>query len=183
MREFSPLFLLPVAATVMVAPAAYAQQYLTTEQAQQTLFPAATRFVAASVTLSDAQRDLIEEKSGVRQRWETQEVWRAELDGQLLGWFIVDKVVGKHEFITYAAALAPEGKVMGFEVMTYLETYGSQIREASWKQNLVGKSSADAFKLGKDIPNISGATLSCRNVSNGIKRLLALQEVALPHGQ
>lgn len=181
MREFSPLLLVPVA--LCAAAPAYAQVYLSAEQAQQALFPAATRFVAAPVTLSDTQRDLIEEKSGVRQRWQTQEVWRAEREGALLGWFIVDKVVGKHEFITYGAALSPEGKVLGVEIMTYLETYGGQVRDAAWRQNLVGKSSADAFKLGKDVTNISGATLSCRNVSNGVKRLLALQEVALPHGK
>ena len=29
--------------------------------------------------------------------------------------------------------------------------------------------------------NISGATLSCRNVMNGVKRLLALQRVVLAH--
>ncbi len=180
MREISPLLLVP--ALCIVAPA-YAQHYLSVEQAQRALFPTASRFVAMPVLLNEAQRDRIEEKSGVRQRWESQEVWRAERDGQLLGWFIVDKVVGKHEFITYAAALAPDGQVLGIEVMTYLETYGDQIRDAQWRRNLVGKSSADAFKLGKDIPNISGATLSCRNVSNGVKRLLALQEVALVPGR
>jgi Na+-translocating ferredoxin:NAD+ oxidoreductase RnfG subunit len=177
MREFAPLLLIP-AAVVITAPA-YAHQYLSVEQAQKALFPTASRFVQMPVLLNEAQRDLIEEKSGVRQRWETQDVWRAELDGKPLGWFIVDKVVGKHEFITYAAALSNDGKVLGVEVMIYLETYGDQIREASWRQNLLGKTANDSFKLGKDVPNISGATLSCRNVSNGVKRLLALQQVAL----
>lgn len=181
MRDFNPLLFVPVAACI--AAPGYAQQYLTAEQAQRALFPAASSFVAAPVELSEEQRDLIEEKSGVRQRWDKQDVWRAEADGRLLGWFIVDKVVGKHEFITYAAALSPDGAVLGIEVMTYLETYGDQIREDSWRQNLVGKTAGDAFKLGQDVPNISGATLSCRNVSNGVKRLLALQEVALKHGK
>jgi hypothetical protein len=31
-----------------------------------------------------------------------------------------------------------------------------------------------------DVPNISGATLSCRNVMDGVKRLLVLQQIALP---
>jgi len=41
------------------------------------------------------------------------------------------------------------------------------------------KTLADPFKLDNDIPYISGATLSCRNVTDGVKRLLALQETAL----
>ena len=177
MRELSALLLIP--ATMLVAPA-YATEYLSVEQAQKALFPEAERFVPAPVLLTEEQRDAISEQADVKQRWEKQEVWRAEKGGKLIGWFIVDNVVGKHEFITYAAALLPEGKVRGVEVMIFKETHGDQIREASWRKTLEGKTLADPFKLDKDVPNISGATLSCRNVMNGVKRLLVLQKLALP---
>lgn len=178
MREFAPLLIIPLAAFV-VAPA-HATEYLSVEQAQKALFPEAESFVLAPVLLTEEQRDAITEKSGIKQRWEKQDVWRAEKGGQLLGWFIVDNVVGKHEFITYAAALLPEGKVRGVEIMIFKETHGDQIREASWRKTLEGKTLADPFKLDKDVPNISGATLSCRNVMSGVKRLLVLQQLALP---
>lgn len=176
MRAIASIVLLPLAA--VVAPA-HAIEYLSVPQAQKALFPEADRFVASPVLLSRAQREAVEDKSGLKQRWDKQDIWRAEKDGKLLGWFIVDNVVGKHEFITYAAALLPEGKVRGVEVMIFKETYGDQIREASWRKTLEGKTLADPFKLDEDVPNISGATLSCRNVMNGVKRLLVLQQVVL----
>ena len=148
-------------------------------QAQQLLFAEADRFVDAAVELSDDQRKAIEDKSGVRQRWKKQAVWRAEKAGQLLGWFIVDEVVGKHEFITYAAGLTPDGKVRGIEILVYRETHGYQVRNPDWRHHFEGKTLADPFKLEQDIPNIAGATLSCKNVTNGVKRLLALQQVVL----
>ena len=148
-------------------------------QAQQLLFAEADRFVDAAVELSDDQRKAIEDKSGVRQRWKKQAVWRAEKAGQLLGWFIVDEVVGKHEFITYAAGLTPDGKVRGIEILVYRETHGYQVRNPDWRHHFEGKTLADPFKLEQDIPNIAGATLSCKNVTNGVKRLLALQQVLL----
>jgi Na+-translocating ferredoxin:NAD+ oxidoreductase RnfG subunit len=43
----------------------------------------------------------------------------------------------------------------------------------------VGKTSQSPLKLDRDIKNISGATLSCRHVTDGVKRLLAFYEVAL----
>jgi Na+-translocating ferredoxin:NAD+ oxidoreductase RnfG subunit len=119
----------------------------------------------------------------VRQRWTKQAIWRAEKAGQLIGWFIVDEVVGKHEFITYAAGLTPDNKVQGIEILTYRETYGYQVRNAEWRRQFVGKTLAAPFKLDEDIANISGATLSCRNVMNGVKRLLALQQVVLSQGR
>ena len=177
MRPVPAFVLLPAA---LVAPApVYAAEYLTVTQARQALFPEADRFVDATVELSDDQRKAIEDKSGLRQRWKKQAVWRVEKAEQLLGWFIVDEVVGKHEFITYAAGLTPDGKVRGIEILVYRETHGYQIRNPEWRHHFEGKTLADPFKLEQDIPNIAGATLSCKNVTNGVKRLLALQQVML----
>lgn len=172
-------FLLPVAALSAAAPSAYAMSYLSVAQAQAALFPSAKSFAESPLKLDDAQKDRIKAASGMRQRWDTQKVWRAERDGQLLGWFIVDDVIGKHDFITYAVAISPDGHVMGVEVMEYRETHGGQIRDASWRKSLVGKSLADPFKLDEDVPNITGATLSCRNVMDGVKRLLAIHKLFL----
>jgi Na+-translocating ferredoxin:NAD+ oxidoreductase RnfG subunit len=175
-KKFNGLWLLPIAA--IVAPA-YAQDYLTAAQAQKSLFPDAEVFQPMLVKLSEGQRDKIKALSGLRQRWEEQKVWRVEKNGKHLGWFVVDDVVGKHEFITYGIGLSLDGHVVGVEVMSYRETKGDQIREASWRKSLAGKTLADPFKLDEDVPNISGATLSCRNVMDGVKRILALQKVAL----
>jgi Na+-translocating ferredoxin:NAD+ oxidoreductase RnfG subunit len=177
MRAIPELLVLP-AALVAAAPL-YATEYLTVAQAQQALFPDADAFVDATVELDDVQRKAIQKASGVRQRTKTQPVWRAEKQGAHLGWFIVDEVIGKHEFITYAVGLSNDGKVLGIEILAYRETHGYQVREAKWRQVFVGKTLADSFKLDQDVPNISGATLSCRNVTDGVKRLLVLQNVVL----
>jgi Na+-translocating ferredoxin:NAD+ oxidoreductase RnfG subunit len=169
-------FLLPAAA--LVSPA-WASDYLTVAQAQTLLFPGAKAFAEQPLKLNDEQRERIKAASGLRQRWEEQKVWRAETDGRLQGWFIVDEAIGKHEFITYAAAVSPEGKVLGIEIMSYRETHGGQVREPAWRRHFVGKTLADPFKLDEDVPNISGATLSCRNVLDGVKRLLAIHRLFL----
>jgi Na+-translocating ferredoxin:NAD+ oxidoreductase RnfG subunit len=178
MRHIPSLLVVP-AALVAAAVPAYAADYLTIPQAQQALFPDAESFVDATVALDDGQRAAIEKLSGVRQRWKKQAVWRAEKGGAHIGWFIVDDVIGKHEYITYATALSPDAKVLGIEILSYRETHGHQIRNADWRNRFVGKTLTDPFKLDQDVPNISGATLSCRNVTNGVKRLLALQELVL----
>jgi len=167
---------LPVAA--LVSPA-YAVDYLSVEQAQQVLFSDGQTLTAVPVHLSSAQLSQIRDLAGVRQRNADPKVWKAEKDGQTVGWFLVDEVVGKHEFITYATALSVDGKVLGVEIMSYRETHGGEIRRADWRALFKGKTLSDQFRLNRDIPNISGATLSCRNVTDGVKRLLALQKVAL----
>ena len=181
MRHLPFFLILPAAmasSAVMVA-SAHADDFLTVQQAQQVLFPRASIFLESAVTLTDAQLDQIKQIAGVRQRQAIQKVWRAEANGQLLGWFLVDDVIGKHDFITYGTAISTGGKVLGIEILSYRETHGGQVRQPQWRVNFVGKSLQDQWKLGQDIPNISGATLSCRNLTDGVKRLLAIHNIVL----
>lgn len=181
MRNIPGFIALPLAviAPAVIVSSAHAEDYLTVAQAQKLLFPDATVFLEAAINLSDEQRDQIKKIAGVRQRTAVQQNWRAEQDGKLQGYFLIDEVIGKHEFITYATAISPDGKVLGIEILSYRETHGGQIRKPEWRAHFSGKTLNDQFKLNKDIPNISGATLSCRNVTDGVKRLLAIHKIAL----
>ena len=172
MRSSFSFIALPV--TALIAPSAFAVQYLSVEQAQQAIFPG-KKFTAALVKLTSAQKKAIEQKSRVRVLKDDQQVWRVSGGG----WFIVDEVVGKHDFITYAVGLNADGSVKQIEVMVYRETYGYEIRNDKWRAQFVGKNANSTFKLDHDIKNISGATLSCRHITDGVKRLVAFYEVAL----
>ena len=88
-------------------------------------------------------------------------------------------MVGKHEFITYAIGLDAGGGVTQIEVMDYRESYGYEIRNAEWRRQFVGKHAGDKLKLDGDIKNVSGATLSCRHITDGVKRVLALYDIVL----
>ncbi|HZS83170.1 MAG TPA: FMN-binding protein [Stellaceae bacterium] len=162
------------AATVILTVPAHATVYLTVEQAQQALLPGIA-LTAFPLHLSDAQKAAIEKQSGVAMGKSAPRVWRGA-SGEL---FIVDEVIGKHEYITYAVALGGDGAVRGIEIMEYRESYGYEVRNAEWRHQFVGKTAKAALKLDGDIKNIGGATLSCRHVTDGVKRLLALYDVAL----
>src|SRR5262245_3616067 len=87
-------------ALVCSGVAAHATVYLTVEQAQATIFPG-KKLAPADVKLTPEQRKAIEKASDVRVRNPLQKIWKVEGGG----WFILDEVVGKHEFITYAVGL------------------------------------------------------------------------------
>jgi Na+-translocating ferredoxin:NAD+ oxidoreductase RnfG subunit len=163
---------LPISA--LVAPSAFAVTYLTTEQAQQEIFSGKS-FTAMPLKLSAEQRKKIQQQSGVRLLRDEQRVWRVSGGG----WFIVDEVIGKHEFITYAVGLSAEGEVRGLEIMEYRESYGGEVRNPKWREQFIGKTKAAPLELDKDVQNISGATLSSRHVADGVRRVLVLHDVAL----
>ncbi len=173
MRSF-PHFLLVPAALAGAPIAGHAVVYLSVEQAQQAIFPGG-KATPASVKLTKEQMKAIEAASGIRQRDDDVRAWRMAGGG----WFIVDQVLGKHEYITIALGITAGGAVKSVEVMEYRETYGHEVRNPAWRAQFIGKTKAAPFKLDGDIKNISGATLSSRHIADGVRRLLALHEIAL----
>lgn len=170
-------FLLLAGAALAAPAAAYATTYLTVAQAQALMFPGKA-LQAEPRDLTDAQIAAIKHDAGEAPLSRQLKAWRAP-DG---GWFILDQVVGKHEFITYAVALDASGAVKDIEILDYRESYGGQVREAAWRAQFTGKQYGTPLKLGADIKNISGATLSSKHVTDGVRRILATYAVVLAPG-
>ncbi len=170
-----PLILPSVA--LLLAAHANATVYLTEAKVKETFYPK-EELAAATVELTQAQADAIADKSGMKVRHLRVNAWKTKAGD----WLVVDEVLGKHEFITYAVAISKEGAVKGVEIMEYKETYGGEVRGKEWRGHFTGKTAKDPLKLEGDIPNISGATLSSRHVTEGVRRVLATVELLAKTG-
>ena len=168
-----------VPALLTLAPAgALAVQYLSIEQAQQVMFAAGTQFAPVPYELSAAQRAQLDDVARVQGQREVR-IWRATQADKPAGFFAVHDVIGKQDYITYAVAISPQGKVTQVEILEYRESHGYEIRNSRWRQQFAGKTRADAVQIDTDIANISGATLSCRHVTDGVRRILLLHDLVL----
>jgi hypothetical protein len=135
----------PAAVMISVSAPAHAVQYLSVEEAQRAAFPSG---------------HLTEVQPG--------RVWKASAGGI----FVLDHVIGKHLYIDYAVAIEG-GRVRRVDILQYRESYGGDIRSPSWLAQFVGKTASSPLKVGSDIRNISGATLSSMHVTEGVRRVLA----------
>jgi hypothetical protein len=135
----------PAAVMISVSAPAHAVQYLSVEEAQRAAFPSG---------------HLTEVQPG--------RVWKSGSGGI----FVIDHVIGKHLYIDYAVAIEG-GRVRRVDILQYRESYGGDIRSASWLAQFVGKTASSPLRVGGDIRNISGATLSSMHVTEGVKRVLA----------
>lgn len=156
---------------------ARAERYVEPEEAARLIFPDADEAVSFTIELTKDQIKEIKKQSGMRVRKPRIEGFEMRRGGLSLGRVYVDNVIGKHEFITYAAGINDAGAVRGVEIIEYRETWGFEIRQPNWRAQFTGRTLEDPLRLGKDIENISGATLSCRNVTDGVRRLLATDAV------
>ena len=158
--------------TVPIPYVAYAEVYLNEIQAAEVLFPN-LQLQSAWIELTPAEIQMIEKASGKKCTSTRIRVWWGPNKEAL----IIDHVIGKHERIKYAVAVNSDGKIKGVEIMEYRETYGYQIREPQWREQFIGKDANDHVKLEKNITNISGATLSCAHITDGVRRILETYEI------
>lgn len=166
--------LLPMAGAVAIAAPAYAKVYLSVEEAQQLMFPGAS-FAKVPLTLTDAQVSAIQKASRTDVLNRQIQLWKVSTGG----WFIADEVVGKHEFIPIAVGLDASGAVKDIEILAYREAYGDQVRDPKWRAQFTGKRNGAKLALTEDIQSISGATLSSKHITDGVRRLLATHAVAV----
>jgi len=157
---------------------AHAKIYLSIEQAQKILLPN-KQLNKMPMIISEDLQEKMRAASSIRHPFQGDRIWKS-IDG---GWFIVDEVVGKHEMITYAVGLSPSGNITGIEILEYVESYGYEVAEAQWRKQFVGKNASDPIKLNQDIQNIGGATLSCKHITDGVKRVAVLYELSLKQPQ
>ena len=153
---------------------AHAKIYVSTEQVQKIFFPAKPLSQVPIMISADLQEKM-RAASSIRHPFRGDRIWKAP-DGS---WLIIDEVIAKHEMITYAVAINPNGSILGIEILEYVESYGYEVAEAQWREQFVGKTAKDPIKLNQDIQNIGGATLSCKHITDGVKRVAVLYELAL----
>lgn len=177
MNPLVPLSLATLAG--LSAGSAFATQYLSAEQAQQAIFPEASSFKTVALQLNGEQMRQVEKLAGLPAR---SVAWRAVAAYQgdkLLGHIVFDEVIGKFELISYAVGVLPDASVRQVEILAYRESHGFEIRNANWRRQFAGKTVAAGLSIGEGIANISGATLSCTHVTDGVRRIAAIAQVAL----
>lgn len=152
----------------------YARQYLTIEQAQTILW-GNEKLEPLTVKLTLAQKKEIRTGSKMRVRRSNLRVWKSQSGG----WFILDYVIGKHEYIDYAIALEKNGAVRGLEILHYRESYGGDVRHKRWREQFSGYSHTTNLRLNREVMSITGATMSCRHLVEGVNRINHTWKVAL----
>ena len=169
-------------AALASAPAsAFAVDYLTLEQAAQLMFPDADRLDAREIALDAAQLQSLDAQ-GLRGRSARWTVRVARRGDATLGFVVADAVIGKFELISYAVGINNDGAVRQIEILSYRESHGGEVRLPAWRRQFVGKTASSALRVGDDIANISGATLSCTHVTEGVRRILAIVALARRNG-
>ena len=106
-------------------------------------------------------------------RVDSTDVYRISRSGALLGFALVRSVIGKEQPITFLVAIDSADALRDVDILVYREPQGGEVAYEPWRKQFRGKTAAAPLQVGKDIRNISGATISSNSVTLGVRRALA----------
>jgi len=151
-----------------------AEVFLTEAEALKLTFPKSERIRKDVIRLTTEKKTQIEERIGWKFPEEFFEVYIGETGMQIDGYALIQNTIGKHKPMTYMAGIDNTGHVLNVELLVFREARGSEVRTKRFNVQYEGKTVSDPVRLNRDIINISGATMSVRSMTAGIKRALVL---------
>jgi H+/Na+-translocating ferredoxin:NAD+ oxidoreductase subunit G len=152
----------------------HAEVFLTEDEALKLMFPKSERIRKDFIRLTPEKKTLIEDRIGWKFPEELFEVYIGETGAQIDGYALIQNTIGKHKPMTYMVGVDNAGHVSNVELLVFREARGSEVRTKRFNVQYEGKTVSDPVRLNRDIINISGATMSVRSMTAGIKRVLVL---------
>jgi hypothetical protein len=152
----------------------HAEVFLSEEQAVKVLLPKSQRIRKEVLHLNADQKALVESRIGWKFPEESFEVYIGESGAVVDGYAMTHNTIGKHKPMTYMVGVDQKGHVAGVELLVFREARGSEVRKKRFNYQYEGKTVLDPIRINRDIINISGATMSVRSMSAGVKRVLVL---------
>lgn len=153
---------------------AIAEAFMSEEEGVKIMLPKSERIRKDVIKLSPERKTQIEERIGWKFPEQSFEVYIGETGTQVDGYALVQNTIGKHKPMTYMVGIDNKGQVSDVELLVFRESRGSEIRQKRFNAQYEGKTVLDPVRINKDIVNITGATMSVRSMSAGIKRVLVL---------
>ena len=156
-----------------------AEVLISKEEALKTLLPQVQTIEKKSIILSDEQKKKIEQQANISFKngyGDEFLFFIGKANGEVVGYVAEDTVHGKWGPIHYLLGIDPSGKVRDVVVLEYKEKRGKPVAKNNFLRQYIGKTIHDSVRLHKDINGITGATISSRGMTDGIRKLLYVFE-------
>lgn len=152
----------------------HAEVFMSEEDAVKIMLPKSQQVRKEVLRLTAAQKDTVEQRIGWKFPEDAFDLYIGETNGKVDGYAMVHNTIGKHKHMTYMVGVDSKGECTDVELLIFREAKGSEVGRKRFNSQYEGKTVSDPIRINKDIINLSGATMSVRSISAGVKRVLVL---------
>lgn len=152
----------------------HAEVFMSEEDAVKTILPKSQKIRKEVLQLTQEKKEVIEQRIGWKFPENAFELYIGETGDKVDGYAMIHNTIGKHKHMTYMVGVDAKGACSDVELLVFREAKGSEVGRKRFNVQYEGKTVSDPIRINKDIINISGATMSVRSISAGVKRVLVL---------
>ncbi|MBI2069539.1 MAG: FMN-binding protein [Elusimicrobia bacterium] len=156
---------------------AQARVLLTQDQALAIAFPGA-RVERRTVFLTKEQMARIEKKAKAKVADEMFAYYVARSTDGILGYAFFESHIVRTMPETFMVALNPGGDIRVVELLAFYEPEDYK-PHPKWLRTFKGRELSDQLWVKRGLRNIAGATLTAQAIAEGVRRILAVYEVAV----
>ncbi len=155
----------------------YGMLLIKPEDAIKEQFPD-SKIVKKNILLTKKQVSQIQKLSKSRLNSSIITVYFIKKDGKNVGYGIINthKVRTKKETVLFI--LSPDCKIQDIEIIAFYEP-PEYMPDKRWLKVFKGKDSSNQLRLKRDIPNITGATLSSKAITTATRQTVYICETVL----
>lgn len=151
------------------------RHYATEVETLEGLFPDSTYKKVIIETTQEIQEE-ITQLMGKNFYDKNLHVYRVTKEDDILAYSFIMNEVGKTKEITFMVSISPEASVFAVNILIFRESQGYEIKNKRWLKQFFSKTKSDRLRVKRGIDNISGATLSARAVTKGVKKALFIYD-------
>jgi Na+-translocating ferredoxin:NAD+ oxidoreductase RnfG subunit len=172
-----PAWISLLLAAFLLAGVAQAEVYMERDEALASAFPDAE--VAKRILyFSDEERARVEELASAPMDSGLFTTYVARRDGAVVGYAFIDTRTVRSKAATFMVVLGPGGEVRSTRILAWQEPPEYQPPER-WLAQFTGGRLDAGLEAGSDIHTMSGATLSTRVLTEGVRRVVAIHRIKL----
>jgi len=153
----------------------YGKETKRPEEILKEMFPS-SEIEVKNIILSKREVKEVEKLSGVKMRSRFVTFYIVKKGGKVVAYAYVDshRVRTHPEVVLYV--INPEGKIELIEILAFYEPLEYMPPE-NWLKLFIGKNPQNLPKYRKDIPNITGSTLTARAITKHTRKVLVLWSI------
>lgn len=150
--------------------------FMKRDEALRTAFPNADTIEKKEVFLTEEQSREIETLARSKVDSKLYIIYEGMRGNESLGYAIIDTHMLRTKTETVMFVVNPDGTLRQAEILAFFEP-PEYMPGDNWISLFYGKSADDSLKTGKDIPNITGATITSNSLAQTMRLILSMVKV------
>lgn len=156
----------------------FANLLMTRDEALKVAFPEADSVEKIDIFINDKQAREIESLAKTKLDSKIFIFYEFKNEGEILGYAVLDTHLLRTKSETVMYVISRDGKLINAEILAFFEPT-EYMQSENWLELFKNKALTNDLRIDRDIPNITGATITSHAFTESVRKILAIYNISV----